>query len=229
MSKLEIIVENARDAALAETYGADRLELVSAIAQGGLTPSYGTIKHVLSTVSIPVMVMVRPQSYSFLLRSDELQTVLEDVRVIKSLGAAGIVFGSMTDQGDVDSSSLQAVIDELGAMKLTFHRVFDHLADPFEAWRFLQHYPQVTSVLTSGGENTVLKGLPLLKRLAEKSREESGPFILPGGGLDRDHLTYVHEELQTGYYHIGSAARRQGSFTLPPDKNSIHRLRSLIQ
>ncbi|GEL06639.1 copper homeostasis protein CutC [Salisediminibacterium halotolerans] len=229
MSKLEIIVENKRDAVLAEKYGADRLELVSAIASGGLTPSFGTIKQVLSSVTIPVRVMVRPQSYSFLLRKDELESALEDVRIIRSLGADGIVFGSITEDGEIDTSSLEAVLDEAGDMALTFHRAFDQLTDPLNGWRQLRHYRQVTSVLTSGGKTKAIEGLPLLKKLSDLQKYETGPAVLPGSGLNRDNLASVHQTLKTGFYHIGSAARRQGSFALPPDKEEIAYLRSLIQ
>lgn len=76
MSKIEAIVLNEEDAKTAEAYGADRLELVSAIAEGGLTPSYGTIKQVVKSVQIPVMVMVRPHSYHYNYQQSEWATLL---------------------------------------------------------------------------------------------------------------------------------------------------------
>lgn len=54
MSKIEAIVLNEEDAKITEAYGANRLELVSAINAGGLTPSYGTIKQVVKSVQIPI-------------------------------------------------------------------------------------------------------------------------------------------------------------------------------
>ena len=62
---VEVIVQNAEDAIQAERFGADRLELVSAMSEGGLTPSYGAVKGVLNSTKLPVQIMIRPHSYGF--------------------------------------------------------------------------------------------------------------------------------------------------------------------
>ncbi|EGA91383.1 copper homeostasis protein [Planococcus donghaensis MPA1U2] len=51
---IEVIVQNEQEAVEAEKLGAGRLELVSSINEGGLTPSFETIKQVLNSVAIPV-------------------------------------------------------------------------------------------------------------------------------------------------------------------------------
>ncbi|MGZ3499167.1 MAG: copper homeostasis protein CutC, partial [Vulcanimicrobiaceae bacterium] len=45
--KLEVIVTNAEEARLAAAAGADRLELVSAMDRGGLTPDLRTVEAVV--------------------------------------------------------------------------------------------------------------------------------------------------------------------------------------
>ncbi len=62
---LEVIATTVTDAVIAEKSGADRIELVTGMLEGGLTPSYGLIEEVVRSVSIPVQVMVRPHSRSF--------------------------------------------------------------------------------------------------------------------------------------------------------------------
>lgn len=68
---LEVIAVNAADARAAEAGGADRIELVCAMSEGGLTPSFGIIEQVVSSVSIPVYVMIRPHSRSFCYNEDD--------------------------------------------------------------------------------------------------------------------------------------------------------------
>lgn len=58
--KIEVITLNEKDTMQAQRLGADRVELVSAMQEGGLTPSFGTIKRVLEHAHIPVQIMVRP-------------------------------------------------------------------------------------------------------------------------------------------------------------------------
>lgn len=69
---IEVIVQNDEEAIEAEKLGADRLELVAAIQEGGLTPSYGTIKQVLHSVRIPVSIMIRPHSYHYVYNQTDL-------------------------------------------------------------------------------------------------------------------------------------------------------------
>ena len=47
---LEIIGMSAEDAKIIEDCGADRIELVSALTEGGLTPSFGLIEKVVNSV-----------------------------------------------------------------------------------------------------------------------------------------------------------------------------------
>ena len=56
---LEVIVNSLEEAAAAESYGADRLEVIRSPEQGGLTPEIEIVRAIAETVSIPVRVMVR--------------------------------------------------------------------------------------------------------------------------------------------------------------------------
>ncbi|MGQ8874724.1 copper homeostasis protein CutC [Paenibacillus sp. TSA_86.1] len=125
---LEVIAVDAVDAQAAEQGGADRIELVSAMSEGGLTPSYGQIEQVVSKVSIPVYVMIRPHSRSFCYSADDLQAMIQDIRVARELGAAGIVIGALTDEGEVDRSFLQTCLLSAQGMRVTFHRAIDSSA-----------------------------------------------------------------------------------------------------
>src|SRR5699024_11690081 len=122
---LEVIVQNGAEAIEAEKMGAERLELVSAIQEGGLTPSYGTIKQVLASVSIPVCVMIRPHSYHYLYSEADLEVIHEDIKQVLQLGGRHIVFGTLYDDQTINEIFLQDVLNYSVYIHLNFHHTFD--------------------------------------------------------------------------------------------------------
>src|SRR5690625_2545628 len=122
--EIEVIVQNGAEAIAAERLGADRLELVSAIQEGGLTPSYGTIKQVLASVSIPVYIMVRPHSYHYDYQENEMQIIHEDVKNILQLGGNKIVFGSLNADLTINEAQLASVINISMDLMFTIHCSF---------------------------------------------------------------------------------------------------------
>jgi len=95
ITQIEFIVENKVDAIEAEKLGATRLELVSAISEGGLTPSYGTLKETVGSVSIPLNVVIRPYGYHYFYDENDMKVILEDINQYVSLGGDSIVFGAL--------------------------------------------------------------------------------------------------------------------------------------
>ncbi|MCC3358617.1 copper homeostasis protein CutC [Bacillus sp. REN16] len=229
MMLIEIIVQHAEDAKIAEEHGANRLELVTAMMEGGLTPSYGVIKDVVQAVSIPVHVMVRPHGYSFTYSEDDKRVILEDVKVCKELGAAGIVFGSLTENGEIDEAFLKKVLKTAGGMKITFHRAIDEANDIIEAYKTLQKYSEsIQTVLTSGGAPKALDGVENLKAMLALSSEMQSPAIMLGSGLSPDNISELHEKVHATEYHFGSAVRVNGKFSEPINGNTIKKIREII-
>jgi copper homeostasis protein len=102
---LDFIAVTVEDAVLIEKSGADRIELVSGLTEGGLTPSYGLIEKAVSSVRIPINVMVRPHSQSFCYSKDDLAIMKQDIRIIRSLGANGVVSGMLDEEGNINFGS----------------------------------------------------------------------------------------------------------------------------
>lgn len=225
---VEVIVQNDQEAVEAEKLGAGRLELVSAINEGGLTPSYGTIKRVLESVSIPVQVMIRPHSRNFFYSEPELETILEDVRNVLDLGGYGIVFGALNKDGTVDEKALERIIQLSGNLDITFHRAFDEIGHQLEAYRVLNKYKNhVKRVLTSGGQSDCLNGREKLKSLVQLSRDLEGPSILCGGGLTADNLKEVHQTVNSTEYHFGRGVREDESFASGFKSEAFERITEL--
>jgi len=53
----------------------------------------GLLKVVKSRVKIPVFVMLRPRGGDFFYSDDEFEVLMENLQMMKSLGADGFVFG----------------------------------------------------------------------------------------------------------------------------------------
>ncbi|WP_214860729.1 copper homeostasis protein CutC [Exiguobacterium sp. s161] len=204
---LEIIASTVEEAVAAEQAGADRIELVSALSEGGLTPSYGLIRQVVSTVEIPVHVLVRPHSKSFVYSKSDEETIITDIDLIRELGAAGIVVGSLTADGRVDEGFLGRIIKHKGELSLTFHRAIDSSRDIFEAAEVLADFPEVDRILTSGGQATALEGKETIARLIE---DHPDLIILPGSGITLENAEALIEATKASELHVGSAVLQDG-------------------
>jgi len=203
---LEIIASTVEEAVAAEQAGADRIELVSALSEGGLTPSYGLIRQVVSTVEIPVHVLVRPHSKSFVYSKSDEETIITDIDLIRELGAAGIVVGSLTADGRVDEGFLGRIIKHKGELSLTFHRAIDSSRD--EAAEVLADFPEVDRILTSGGQATALEGKETIARLIA---DYPDLIILPGSGITLENAEALLEATKASELHVGSAVLQDGA------------------
>ncbi|WP_050614094.1 copper homeostasis protein CutC [Bacillus testis] len=218
---VECIVQNEKDAIEAERLGIDRLELVSAISEGGLTPSYGIIKRVIENVSIPVQVMVRPHSYGFEYDESDWHSIREDLLALQDLGARGIVFGC-TKNGEVDQALLEKVIATVPEFDITFHRAFDHLTHQADGLEVLCEYRgHIRRILTSGGKETAVAGREQLQQLMTLSDVWHGPAILIGSGVQPSNIGDLHAFLQGSEYHLGTGFRIDGSFANGLDEAKV--------
>ncbi|WP_214850430.1 copper homeostasis protein CutC [Exiguobacterium sp. s193] len=218
---LEVIVATVEEATAAEQAGADRLELVSALSEGGLTPSYGLIRQVLSAVEIPVHVLVRPHSKSFVYSEADQETIITDIDLIRELGAAGIVVGSLTADGRIDEGFLGRVIKHKGELSLTFHRAIDSSRDIHEAAEVLADFPEVDRILTSGAKPTALEGQAVIAELVERHEELT---ILPGSGITVEVAKELLETTKATELHVGSAVLVDGKI----DPSKVSALKSLL-
>ncbi|MBC6181471.1 copper homeostasis protein CutC [Listeria welshimeri] len=227
---LEVIVQNPRDAYLAEQYGANRMEVVSAISEGGLTPSFGAIKEIVRVSNLPAMMMIRPHSFSFVYDESARIVMERDIAFAKEVGVQGIVYGGITEDGNIDRALLEKVIDWKGDLDLTFHRALEATKDIEASYKVLREYGKdINQLLTSGGTRSALDSLPRLKRWIQDSKENPDSFqILVGSGVKPENIATFQATLNHTDYHMGSAAREASDFSKDILKEKIDTLKQHI-
>jgi copper homeostasis protein len=192
MIPLEICVESLESAVAAEQGGAQRVELCSALSEGGLTPSFGLIRAVRQHVGIAMHVIVRPRAGDFLYSSDEIAIMREDIRVAAEAGADGVVFGLLTADGDVDVDQTRELVELARPMEVTFHRAIDMSRD-IEASLEDVIRTGAVRVLTSGGEASAMEGCPRLQRLL--ARAAGRIEVMVGGGVRPQNIAEIARAL----------------------------------
>src|SRR5688572_24992988 len=125
---LEVIVSSLEDALEAERGGAGRLEIVSHLELGGLTPNFETVREICQCVAIPVRVMLRC-SESHIPRRSEVEFLAQQAEELAALGIDGLVLGFLSEN-QVDVALTDQVLSRAPNLKATFHRAFDEAAYP---------------------------------------------------------------------------------------------------
>lgn len=226
---LEVIATCMDDALTAEANGADRLELITAITEGGLTPGIGLVKQVVHAVPIPVFVMVRPHSRSFVYSDHDIDTMALEIEAIVKAGAAGIVLGALTPEGKVDENALERLLPLTGGLQVTFHRAFDELEDQLEGLRTLMKYPQITRVLTSAGPRPAVESVQEMKELVAAAASGNGQLtILAGSGLIAEGIADFVRGTGVKEVHFGSAVRYGKSNLSPIDPSALRLLAASV-
>jgi len=126
---VEIAVHTIDSALAAEAGGAHRIELFSNPIEGGVTPSEGLIAAVRENVTKPVHVMIRPRGGDFHYSNLEFDVMGRDINMAKRLGAHGVVFGLLNQDGTVDMDRTRQLVETARPLAVTFHRAIDLCCD----------------------------------------------------------------------------------------------------
>ena len=178
---VEVCANSFESAINAEKAGAQRIELCSELAVGGITPSFGLIKKVVEKLSIPVFVLIRPRSGNFTYSNADFEIMKNDIQLCKDLGCAGIVSGVLYADNTIDIVRTKELFQLSNPLQFTFHRAFDWVPNPKEALEQLIQL-KINRVLTSGQQESSQKGITLLKKLQERAINRI--TVLPGGGIN---------------------------------------------
>lgn len=204
--RIEVCADSLQSVLAAKNAGADSVEVCSDIGVGGITPSYGLIRHAAAVEGLSVHVMIRPRSGDFLYSELEQEMMLQDIAAAKFLGADGIVCGMLNADGSVDASFLKKCIRAAMPLSFTFNRAFDMCRDPFEALSMLE-YCGCARLLTSGLQNTALEGAPLLSLLYEKATHIT---LIPAGSISPANIERIARETGAREFHFSAQIAKPG-------------------
>ncbi|RCW48108.1 copper homeostasis protein CutC [Paenibacillus prosopidis] len=237
---LEVIATTADEAVTAAVHGADRIELISAFDQGGLTPNetitvavlealkrLETADDVRASKKVPIHAMMRPHSKSFVYDKADLSTMIAQIKHMRQLGVHAFVLGTLLPNGTIDEESLQRLLEAADERPVTFHRAFDEAADQEEALRVLLRFPQIKWVLTSGGKRSVLDAVERISRLIELSNPY-GLTIMAGSGLTVPSLPQFVQATGVQAVHLGSGVRTGGSINGEIDAKLVRQARTYL-
>lgn len=211
---LEVCVDSLDSALAAQEGGADRIELCSSLAEGGLTPSLGLLEEARSQLHIPIHAMLRPRGGDFCYSPPELMAMQRDLEHFKQAGADGVVLGILEPDGTIAQAATQKLLEQARPLSVTFHRAFDLTRDPFEALEVLLALG-VDRLLTSGQAATALEGLGLIRQLLEAAQNRMA--IMPGGGVEAS----LKAILQTGVQEVHLSARSQQESPMRFRRNQV--------
>lgn len=199
---LEIASNSVASALAAQAGGADRIELFDNLAEGGTTPSYGSIAVARERLRIPLFVLIRARPGDFHYGPLEAEIMLRDIAQCRQLGCDGVVIGALDADGNVDTALCHALVSAAGPLQVTFHRAFDAARDlPAALEQVIALGCQ--RVLTSGGQASAEAGAERVAALVAQSNARIG--VMAGAGLNARNIAAV--AARTGCVELHASAK----------------------
>jgi copper homeostasis protein len=188
--------------------GADRIELCSALSEGGTTPSYGLIKICKEKFSTPIFPIIRPRSGDFLYSDEEFQIMLNDILVARQFGCEGVVLGLLNEDGGIDVERTSRLVEAAYPMEVSFHRAFDRCKEPFEAMEQLIAIG-CQRILTSGQKPAAPDGAELIAALIRSANERI--IIMPGSGVRKENIRSLYDQTGATEFHSSLRSRSRSN------------------
>ena len=217
---LEICIDSFVSAEAAILGGCDRLEVCSALAVGGLSPTIGFVKQIVQlkkklSAKTDIFVMIRPRVGDFVYSHEEFGCMIDDISAFKSIeGVDGFVFGFLNEDFSLDLEKCQQFSTACKPKSLTFHRAFDCLLATHSldyAYKAISELEQfgVSRILTSGGNLSAYDGRNTIKALIDYVKNEALQMkIMPGSGVSASNAKDI--VFATGCTEIHSSCKMSG-------------------
>lgn len=215
---LEVCVDSYASAMAAIAGGADRLELCSALAVGGLTPSPALLRQIRRVSNMPIRCLMRPRGGDFLYTPEEIEQMATEMEALRKAGAEGFVIGCLTAEGELDVHAMKPLLKAAEGCGLTLHRCIDVSRNPCKTYQEAAALG-IDTVLTSGGAGNCMSGMETIRELLKFRDEKSGPEVLIGAGVNAKVIDAFRKELpEAAAFHMsgktevesGMRFRREG-------------------
>lgn len=197
-AKLEIACFNLNSALIAQQNGADRVELCDGFEVGGTTPSIAMTRQTRASLTIDLLVMIRPRGGNFVYSDEEFEQMKTAIHELKKEKVDGFVFGILKEDNTVNIEQNSELIVLAKPLPCTFHRAFDEVSDAFQALEEIIDCGFQT-ILTSGQMLNVETGVDRLAALVNKANNRI--TIMPGGGLRSSNCSSIQQKTKANYFH----------------------------
>ena len=203
--QIEVCIDNLESLHNALKGGATRIELCSSLALGGLTPSFGFMKKAAQLSTVPVYAMIRPRQGDFLYDNDDVEAMLEDISAAKQAGLAGVVFGVLKPNGDIDMSIAKQLMAASQGLGTTFHRAIDQCSNYQHA---IENIAELgcERILTSGLAANAEEGKTVIADMVKLS---DGRFsIMAGAGVTAENANEIITTTGVHEIHLSGKSTR---------------------
>lgn len=204
---VEVCLDNLESLPIAIAAGANRIELCSSLALGGLTPSIGMMRYAAQTATIPVYAMIRPRQGDFLYGSADLTSMQFDIDAAAEAGLQGIVLGLLNRDGEIDGERLRPLVHQAQqhGLGITFHRAFDQCRDPLQALESIIELG-CERILTSGTHSNALEGCEMLQQLIQQAAGRIA--IMAGAGINAHNVREIVTRTGVRQIHLSGKSQR---------------------
>ena len=209
---LEVCVDSPDGLLAAIAGGADRVELCSALALGGLSPTT-TLMVQAGIEEISGVAMIRPRAGDFVWSAYEVDHMQAEIDEALEMGMDGIVIGANRPDGRLDAKVLKALLKGVDpSVEKVLHRCIDLTPDPVEAVETAIALG-FDRILTSGGALRAVDGIGKLKAMFDRARGRI--TIMPGAGITAENIGALQALLPLTEVHASCAAE------IPQDPRAV--------
>ncbi len=200
-ARLAVAVTRAADLAGAQEGGADLLHLAD---PDGRSPAPATVSEVCRGADVPVRVLLR-LSEGYSTTGGELERLAGLGESYLAAGAAGLVFGFLDADLEVDRTVCTTLAERLPGVPWTFDRAFDAALMSDHAWRDVATLPGCDTVVSGGSARGVQAGAAdLVARAA--ADPVVARLLMVGGRMSAEQVPWL---VRAGVrrFLVGSSAR----------------------
>ena len=143
--------------------------------------------------------MIRPRAGNFIYHFDEIKKMEQNIDLCKELNVPEVVIGALTNSANIDIKLTEKLASRAHPMAVTFHKAIDDTEDILFELNRLSKIDNISSILTSGGENTALQGASMISKMINKFGKRF--TIIAAGSVTNENLVQVHDLIHANEYH----------------------------